>query len=136
VTRVLVLAGKVILFVFLSVRTASAQSTANHKIDIEVIDRALANAKPSDPWVKFGDVGIKYADLQVYRDRLAGTTSRPRPQGSPSPEAVTPAGTTFKWPGGNVYYRFDPTQVSNSTITALKMQQFRDGVAEWAAFAN
>ena len=52
------------------------------------------------------------------------------------PESVTPSGTAFKWPGGNVYYRFDPTQVSNSTITAAKMQQFRDSVAEWAAFAN
>ena len=52
------------------------------------------------------------------------------------PQADTPTGTAFKWPSGNVYYRFDPTQVSNSTITAAKMQQFRDGVGEWAAFAN
>ena len=38
--------------------------------------------------------------------------------------------------GGNVPYRFDATQVGNGTITAAKMQQFRDGIAEWAAFAN
>ncbi len=58
------------------------------------------------------------------------------PAGRHVPQADTPTGTAFKWPGGNVYYRFDPTQVSNSTITAAKMQQFRDSVAEWAAFAN
>jgi hypothetical protein len=68
--------------------------------------------------------------LKAYRDRLAGETA------TAEPDATTPAGTTFKWPGGNVYYRFDPTQVGNGTIDALKMQQFRDGVAEWAAFAN
>ncbi len=28
------------------------------------------------------------------------------------------------------------SQVGNGTITSIKMQQFRDGVAEWAAFAN
>ncbi len=52
------------------------------------------------------------------------------------PNADTPNGTAFKWPGGNVYYRFDPAQVSNGTITAAKMRQFRDSVAEWTAFAN
>jgi hypothetical protein len=54
----------------------------------------------------------------------------------PSPTADTPPGTAFKWTGGIIPYRFDPTQVSNGTITPAKMQQFRDGVAEWAAFAN
>ncbi len=126
-------------FVFLSVTpnpVGSTQPAANHSWDIAVIDRALAGAKPTDPWVKFGDVGIKYADLKVYRDRLAGTTSQPSREGKPSPEVVTPPGTTFKWPSGNVNYRFDPTQVTNGTITAVKEQQFRDGVGEWAAFAN
>ena len=105
-------------------------SAPDHSIDLQVIDRALADAKPGDPWVTFGDVGIKYADLVAYRDRLAGVAP------PPESDVVTPPGTTFKWPGGNVYYRFDPTQVGNGTITALKMQQFRDGVGEWAAFAN
>jgi hypothetical protein len=73
---------------------------------------------------------MKPADLRAIRDRLAS--------GEPAPEsdAVTPPGTAFKWPVGNVFYRFDATQVGNGTITAAKMQQFRDGVAEWAAFAN
>ena len=35
-----------------------------------------------------------------------------------------------------VSYRFDPTQVTNGTITAVKMQQFRDGIGEWAGAAN
>lgn len=98
----------------------------DHKIDIEIIDRALAASKPGDKWVSFGDVGIKYSDLKVYRDRLASNEAN----------AITPGGTAFKWPGGNVYYRFDPAQVSNNTITPVKMQQFRDAVPEWAAFAN
>lgn len=101
------------------------RSAPDHSMDIAVMDRALATAKPGDPWVRFGDVGIKYSLLKAYRDQLAGV-----------PNVVTPPGTTFKWPGGNVNYRFDPTQVSNGTITSAKMQQFRDGVAEWAAFAN
>ena len=50
--------------------------------------------------------------------------------------ADTPPGTAVKWPSGTVPYRFDPTQVSNGAITAAKMQQFRDAVAEWAASAN
>src|SRR4029079_735964 len=66
---------------------------------------------------------------------LAGTASTPRRQ-SVNPQAVTPAGTTFKWPSGIVNYRFDPAQVSNNTITSAKMQEFRDSIAEWAAFAN
>jgi hypothetical protein len=110
---------------------------ADDKIDIEIIDRALAGAKSTDSVVKFGDVGIKYADLKAYRDRLAGKHVRSQsPRDRVAPDSVTPPGTTFKWPGGNVYYRFDPTQVSGATIDAIKMQQFRDGVAEWAAFAN
>jgi hypothetical protein len=121
--------------------TGFAQSrpgpAANHSWDIAVIDGVLASAKPTDPWVKFGDVGIKYANLKLYRDRLAGTAPLEKPRTSAiEPEAVTPAGTTFKWPSGNVYYRFDPTQVGNGTITSAKMQEFRDGIAEWAAFAN
>ncbi len=98
--------------------------------DLEVIERALARARPDDPWVTFGDVGISYANLAAYRDRLLGLA------GSEGVDSVTPPGTTFTWPGGNVYYRFDPAQVAAGTITAIEMEQFRDGVAEWAAFAD
>ena len=84
--------------------------------------------------VPFGDVGIKPDVLRALRQKLVdeqGGSSQ-----GPSPMADTPPGTAFKWPSGTVPYRFDPTQVSNGTITAAKMQQFRDGVAEWAASAN
>ena len=122
-----------------------ASSRADNSADIAVIDRALATAKPGDKFVRFGDVGIKIQDLQIFRARLSGDAMASQTTGSaperldgvsPHPNADTPNGTAFKWPGGNVYYRFDPTQVSNNTITAAKMQQFRDSVAEWAAFAN
>ena len=75
-------------------RASGSPSAPDHAIDLLVIDRALADAKPSDPWVTFGDVGIKYADLRAYRDRLAGDT------GADEADVVTPPGTTFKWPGG------------------------------------
>jgi hypothetical protein len=58
---------RLIVGVALSATTAIA---ADYSRDIAIIDRALASGKPGDPWVKFGDVGIKYADLQQYRDRL------------------------------------------------------------------
>src|SRR5690349_9571711 len=102
--------------------------------DIAVIDRVLATVKPGQKMVPFGDVGMRPEELKIFRQRLVdeqmGTSE------APSPAAVTPPGTAFKWPAGVVPYRFDPTQVSNGTITPAKMQQFRDGVAEWAAFAN
>jgi len=114
--------------------SGSGDSLSTNAWDIAVIDQALATVKPGQKMVPFGDVGIKPEVLQVFRQRLvdgqSGTTE------GPSPTADTPPGTAFKWPAGIVPYRFDPTQVSNGTITAAKMQQFRDGVAEWAAFAN
>lgn len=57
-----------------------------------MMDRALSRAKPGDPWVKFGDVGIKYADLQAYRNRLARATVAQKNQPGPQPHVVTPAG--------------------------------------------
>ena len=117
----------------------SRTATPNDSVDISIIDRALASAEPGETSVKFGDVGVRISDLQVFRDRLAGTTTAPtsKKKGQPiQPSAVTPPGTAYKWPSGNVFYRFDPTQVSNNTITSIKEQQFRDSVAEWAAFAN
>ena len=103
--------------------------------DIAVIDRVLATAKPGQTVVQFGDVGMKVEQLKVFRERLVAEQTG-RPAGTPAPNVATPPGTAFKWPGGIVPFRFDPTQVSNGTITAAKMQQFRDAVAEWAAFAN
>jgi hypothetical protein len=102
--------------------------------DIGVIDKALATVKPGQKMVPFGDVGIKPEVLRAFRQKLVDEQGGNN-QG-PSPAADTPPGTAFKWPSGSVPYRFDPTQVSNGTITAAKMQQVRDAVAEWAASAN
>ena len=102
--------------------------------DIGVIDKALATVKPGQKMVPFGDVGIKPEVLRAFRQKLVDEQGGNN-QG-PSPAADTPPGTAFKWPSGTIPYRFDPTQVSNGTITVAKMQQFRDGVAEWAASAN
>ena len=111
----------------------SREPVSKNAWDIAVIDQALATVKPGQKIVAFGDVGIRPEVLQVFRQRLVDGQSGTE---GPSPTADTPPGTAFKWPAGIVPYRFDPTQVSNGTITAAKMQQFRDGVAEWAAFAN
>ncbi|MEY2526915.1 MAG: large repetitive protein, partial [Verrucomicrobiota bacterium] len=119
-------------------KTTPARQTVDNSSDIAVIDRALATEKPGDKWINFGDVGVTRQQLQIFRDRLVAEQQKALgviPESS-QPEAVTPPNTTFKWPGGNVFYRFDPAQVSSSTINASKMQAFRDGVAEWAAFAN
>jgi hypothetical protein len=136
----LLVAPFLLLFVFPLARTLAAPSPGSREPllknawDIAVIDQVLATVKPGQKMVPFGDVGIKPDDLKVFRQRLveeqAGSTQ------GPSPTVDTPPGMAFKWPAGIVPYRFDPTQVSNGTITAAKMQQFRDGVAEWAAFAN
>ena len=113
---------------------ASASGAGKHAMDIAVIDRALATAKPGDKTVKFGDCGMRIADLQIFRERLVEKDS-PSTKGTPSqgasPNSVTPSGTSFKWPGGVVNYQF-----SGSTLTAAKMQQFRDAAGEWAAAAN
>ena len=103
--------------------------------DIAVIDRALALARPDEPFVRFGDVGVKPEVLRIFRARLVAEDEGSRAI-TPLPDADTPPGTAFKWPGGIVPYQFDPTQVGNGTITLAKMQQFRDAVAEWAAAAN
>ena len=113
---------------------ASQEPFSKNAWDIAVIDGVLATVKPGQKMVPFGDVGMKPEDLKVFRQRLV--EEQARSSKGPSPTAATPPGTAFKWTGGIIPYRFDPTQVSNGTITPAKMQQFRDGVAEWAAFAN
>ena len=129
-----------LLFLFLSAGALAAavpgsgEPLLKNAWDIGVIDKALATVKPGQQMVPFGDVGIKPDVLRAFRQKLVdeqGGSSQ-----GPSPMADTPPGTAFKWPSGTVPYRFDPTQVSNGTITAAKMQQFRDAVAEWAASAN
>lgn len=54
---------------------------ADNSQDLAIIDRALPKAHPDDPWVGFGDVGIKYSDLNIsYRpasDFLVNFSSLP-----------------------------------------------------------
>jgi hypothetical protein len=48
---------------FVVVDSAPARPTqpaTDHSWDIAVINRALASAKQGNPWVKFGQVGIKW----------------------------------------------------------------------------
>lgn len=120
---------------------AGSVHAADFSHDIAVIDAALAAAHPTDPYVRFGDVGVPYENLKLFRDRLAGMSGGPKRQstgsGGPSPQSLTPSSSTFvKWPNGIVYYRFSPTQVANGTITAAKMQEFRDSIAEYTAWIN
>lgn len=117
-----------------AVRHTFAWSSRN-AADIAVIDRAIAAAAPGQEWVRFGDVGMRVADLKMFRDRLIALDN-PEGTQNPEPYSDTPNGTAFKWPSGVVNYRFDPTQVANGTLTAAKMRQFRDSAAEWTAFAN
>ncbi|MBP7149587.1 MAG: hypothetical protein KBD01_18825 [Acidobacteria bacterium] len=129
--RSLSLVATAVLFLGAAAPAASQPpAPGDYQVDLEIIERVLAKADPGDSRVVFGDVGLRYADLEAYRDRLRDLVA------SDGTESVSPPGTTFKWPGGNVYYRFDPAQVADGTITALKMEQFRDGIAEWAAFAD
>jgi Astacin (Peptidase family M12A) len=101
--------------------------------DLVLVERALARARAGETVIPFGDIGIAAWQLKAFRARLIAAEKGER---TDQIDADTPPGTAFKWPGGIIPYRFDPTQVANGTITAAKMQQFRDGVAEWMAFAN
>src|SRR6516165_10023909 len=131
--NVSVVAARFLLFSILPVGLLAAppsgsnQPLSKNAWDIAVIDRVMATVKPGQKMVPFGDVGIKPEVLRAFRQRLA--EERGQSGQGPSPTVDTPPGTAFKWPAGTVPYRFDPTQVSNGTITAAKMQQFRDGVA-------
>jgi hypothetical protein len=122
-----------ILTLISAVFVVPAEATGKNAMDIAVIDRALASAQPGDKTVRFGDCGMRISDLQTFRARLVAEDS---PTKGAAPNSVTPNGTSFLWPGGLVYYEFDPSQVMSGTITMAKMQQFRDATGEWEAAAN
>ncbi len=123
---------------FVPLGSVGAGTVSDHRAvqkrsyDLVLVEQALARVRPDQSYVVFGDVGLAPWQLKAFRDRLL---AEERGQ-TVHIDADTPPGTAYKWPGGIVPFRFDPTQVSNGTITAAKMQQFRDGVAEWAASAN
>ncbi len=94
-----------------------------NRFDIAAIDRALAEPVSEQGTVPFGDCLVRVEVLQEARGRLTGEIAE---------GAVTKPTSAFKWPGGIVPYRFDLT----TNITAAKQTQFRDSIAEWAAFAN
>jgi len=135
--------GLIICGVLVFAPGAFADGNGRNARDIAIIDRALAKAKKGDRAVKFGDVWMRISDLQTYRSRLVaqdsaastGTATGVNAQA----QGVTPLlleGTAPLWTNGQVYYQFDPGQVSSGTITAAKEQMFRDSAAEWAGAAN
>ena len=113
----------------------SGRLSSRNSYDLTIIDRTLADLRPGQKTVPFGDVGMAVWQLKAFRARLVAEQTGAGSE-EPAPNVVTPLGTAYKWPGGIVPFRFDPTEVANGTITPAKMQQFRDGVAEWASFAN
>lgn len=134
------MAGMLLATIALLANTPILLAASSHyDYDIAVYDRFLAEIKPGQKFVAVGDFGLTPAQLRTFRDRLvAARDAAQTKRGGAEPDFTTPPNTTFKWTVGNVYYRFDPTQTGGATpaITAPKMQEFRDGVAEWAAFAN
>src|SRR5262249_17260841 len=127
------IAGLISLIPQVPASAGSTRSESQKSYDLVLVEKALAQVRPDQPYVAFGDIGIAAWQLKAFRSRLIAEETG---QGTDQIDADTPPGTAFKWTGGIIPYRFDQTQVSNGTITAAKMQQFRDGVAEWIAFAN
>ncbi len=120
--------GAGIAFGFATILAIAAKP--NHESDIAVYERLMAEAKPGQDYVICGDYGLTVMQLQAFHDQLVAQ------RGGIQPNFSTPPNPIFKWPGGNVSYRFNVAQVGNGTITAAKMRQFRDSANEWGAFAN
>lgn len=106
----------------------AAPSKYDH--DIAIYDRLMANIPPGRTYAVCGDYGLTMVQMKTYRDKLVAERS------GIHPNFATPPDQAFKWTDGIVNYRFDATQAGDGTLTAAKMQQFRDAVNEWAAFAN
>ncbi len=112
----------------------SSTRAAGFDDDLAVYDRLLATQEKGARVLRFGDVGVRPAQLRAWREQLlAQRDGRGRKLET---DAVTPGGSAFKWTAGKIPFRFDPAQVTNGTITAAKMRQFRDSVREWEAWAG
>jgi hypothetical protein len=98
-------------------RCAQTSTTA---WSIAVLDQILTSIQPGQTTVRIDDMEILVSNLQAWRNQLAGL---------PSPKSAF-YGTASTWPGGNVYYTFDPS------VSAAQQKVFLDSAAEWALFAN
>ena len=100
--------------------TAASRGAAN---DIADLDHLLDLAKPGQPSVFVGDMGLRVSALTQLRQALAA-----RQNGKLQAHAAFDAGFT-KWPGGTVPYTFDGVSADHQTLI-LK------ACADWAAAAN
>ena len=94
--------------------------TSSTAWSISALDQILTNAPRDEATVQIGDMQILISQLRALRNKLAGG-----PQPKLAFDGVSPI-----WPGGNVYYDFDPS------VTPAEQQAVRDGAAEWETFAN
>lgn len=98
----------------------AASSRADNRWNVEQFDRILAEQRGED--VEVGDMVFRRQVLQRHRDNLAGGTA---------PGAQSAASTSVSlWPGGTVYYTFDPS------VSVAHQRHFLDAAAQWAAFAK
>lgn len=88
--------------------------------DVAILDEILAAVPPGEALATVGDMHIRADLLLKWRNKLAG-----QPGVNFAFDGVATA-----WPGGNVYYTFDPS------VSLAKQKAFLDGAAEWAMFAN
>ena len=100
--------------------TAASRGAAN---DIADLDHLLDLAKPGQPSVFVGDMGLRVSALTQLRQALAN-----RETGKLHAHSAFDAGFT-KWPGGTVPYTFAGVSASHQTLM-LK------ACADWAAIAN
>ena len=84
------------------------------------MDQILANVQPGQRTARINDMEILVANLQAWRNQLAGL---------PSPNLAF-YGNAPTWPGGNVYYTFD------ISVSAAEQKVFLDSAAEWALFGK
>lgn len=105
------------LFLLPNILSAQTSSTA---WSIAALDQILASVPSGQKTAQVGDMQILVSNLRAWRNQLAGAM-QPK---------LAFDGTSPIWPGGNVYYDFDPS------VTPAEQQAVRDGQAEWATFAN
>ncbi len=107
--------------VTLSTSTASSRGITQ---DIADLDHLLAQVRPGQQILWCGDMGLKIANLQRYRqdlvDRQGGSVH--------TNSAFMPL--FGKWPGGNVPYVFD------SNVSSTNQSAFLTACNDWAQVAN
>jgi hypothetical protein len=111
-----------VLFLKLSLNCCAAGANPESAADwnVAVLDSILASVSPGQNSAQIDDMLLPVSYLRGWRDKLAG-----------APQSRTAfSGTFTAWPGGNVYYAFDPS------VSAWEQAVFLSAAAEWATFAN